>query len=258
MRMCIHLIGLLVFSQVLQVALAQTPERTLDPVVPVETRPVDWDSRYAWNVLWSDGWQVLWDDSKAGAIHPSRPWRQVTIYQPDADGACDDYDFAGRVLSVVGSLVSFATHEGFYCEGSPRPRAVTRFRTVDLRTGADVDIRLLVPDAVVVEALKQDDLVKSALGGRDPADLQDLIDTADGGCEVDFGDLASAFAFYDSRDDRVTVRFGLSHGCEALGGSLTEITVDLPTPTVLDFGAGHLMKFIGESWRVTLGLDTMG
>ena len=191
-----------------------------------------------------DGWEVRWDGSRGWA---TRGWQEVTMFEPDeALATCESYSFSGHVLSVVGSVVSYETRTAFYCEGTPRPRASASFGTVDLRTGADVDIRLLVPDAVIVEALKQDPLIATALGGRDPLRLQDLIDTVDGGCEVSFLFLGTSFAFYDVDDNEVTLRFGLTHGCEVMGGNLTEIDVSVPMPRVLDLAAaeaeGHLMK----------------
>ncbi|MCY4139582.1 MAG: hypothetical protein OXF56_15135 [Rhodobacteraceae bacterium] len=214
----------------------------------------EWD-----NVVESGGWQIGWDDSRAVAQRAEASSRRVTLYeQPEPSEECDYDELKGRVLSVVGSLVSFETTNGWYCEGNVRPGIVTRFRTIDLHTGAVVDIRRLVPDSTIVTALKQDGLVKEALDGHDPEDLSGLIDQADGGCDVSFWYLATSFAFYELRGDKVAVRFGLEHGCAVMQGSLNEIEIELPVPEGLDVedaeARGHLMNSLapGQLRRETL------
>lgn len=203
----------------------------------------EWD-----NVVESGGWQISWDDSRAVAQRAEPPSAPITtLYeQPEPSEECDYNELRGRVLSVVGSLVSYETTSGWYCQGNAHPGIVTRFSTIDLHTEAAVDIRRLVPDSIIVTALKQDGLVKEALNGRDPDDLSSLIDQADGGCAVSFWNLATSFAFYELRGDKVTVRFGLEHGCEVMRGTLNEIEIELPVPTgqnVEDAEAkGHLMN----------------
>lgn len=195
----------------------------------------------------SDGWQISWDDSRGTAQRSTPPSANVVLYQqPVPSEDCDYNELTGRVLSVVGSLVSFETSSGWYCQGTAHGGAVARFSTVDLETGAAVNIRSLVPETAIVAALKQDGLVNEALDGRDPEDLRSLIGQADGGCAVSFLLLATSFAFYELRGDKVAVRFGLGHGCEVMRGALNEIEIELPFPGGLDVEEadtrGHLMN----------------
>jgi len=195
----------------------------------------------------SGGWRISWDDSRGTAQRAADPSANVILYeQPNQSEDCDYNELRGRVLSVVGSLVSFETTSGWYCQGNAHDGAVARFATVDLNTGAEVDIRQFVSDTTVLAALKQDSLVNNALIGRDPDDLRSLIDQADGGCAVSFLLLATSFAFYELRGDRIAVRFGLGHGCEVMRGALNEIEIELPFPMGLDVeeadAKGNLMN----------------
>ena len=178
----------------------------------------------------SDGWKIQWDRSRGVAQHLEPPADRVVLYeQPKAHKDCEYNEVRGRVLSVVGSLVSVRTAYGWYCGGA-HPGHLVSFAAIDLRTGTRADIRQLVPDAVITTALKQDDLVRAALGGFDPLDLDSLVERADGGCEVSYRSLPTSFAIYNVRDGKATVRFGLSHACEFARGALTEIEIEVPAP----------------------------
>ena len=226
----------------------------------------------------SDGWIIRWDVMRGSALREKMDsiLRQVErdeerlgefiLYEQPAPSEDCDYDYKfGRVLSVVGALVSIEIHSGFDCG---RSRASSRFKTIDLRTGEKVDIRLLVPDSALVAALKQNEMVKEVLSRKpredvpqvgwwtkDPSDLYSLIESADtvSGCEMSFSDLATSFAFHHRSGDRVAVRFGLTHGCEAMGGNLTQFEVSLPIPAILasdlaqSEAQGHLMKDLADT-----------
>ncbi len=198
-------------------------------------------------VIESAGWRISWDASRGIAQRAKYLSEDVILYeQPDTSEECEYNEIEGRVLSVVGSLVSYETNSGWYCRGNAHPGQVVLFRTINLNTGEEVDIRQLVSEKVIVTALSQDSLVSKALDGRDPEDLQNLIDQADGGCAVSFLSLATSFAFYELRDDRVAVRFGLGHGCEVMRGAVNEIEIELPVPTGLNIekanADGNLMN----------------
>ena len=166
--------------------------------------------------------------------------------QPDPSDDCDYNEVRGRVLSVVGSLVSFETTSGWYCKGNAHEGRSVQFRTVDLDTGTEVDIRSLVPETTILAALTRDAFVARALNRHAPDDLRSLISVADGGCAASFWSLETSFAFYEVRDDAVAVRFGLGHGCEVMRGALNEVEVELPRPEGLDVEEaerkGHLMN----------------
>ena len=189
----------------------------------------------------SDGWEVSWDDSMGVA---TRGFNSVVLYGDPELLDCEDEVLRGRVLSIVGALVSFETDHSFYCKGAASSRAIRRFQTIDLRTGKEVDIRLLVPDSVLVAALKQNKVIREALelekvDIEDFPDLYSIIESGRGGCEIGFGDLGTSFAFHHRRGDQIAVKFGLSHGCEAMGGRLTQVGVYLPIPAILAAGLAH-------------------
>ena len=179
----------------------------------------------------------------------TRSANRVVLYGEPQLPDCEEEALSGRVLSIVGALVSFETSHSFYCEGAASSRAITRFQTIDLRTGQEVDIRLLVPDSVIVTALKQNKVIREALEQpsswieevdiEDFPDLYSIIEWGGGGCEIGFRDLGTSFAFHHRRGDQIAVKFGLSHGCEVMGGRLTQVGVYLPIPATLAAGLAH-------------------
>lgn len=204
----------------------------------------------------SDGWKISWDDSMGVATrgvtdsNDVEPWaNEVVLYGDSKLLDCEDEVLRGRVLSTVGALVSFETYHSFYCEGAASSRAIRRFQTIDLRTGQEVDIRLLVPDSVLVAALKQNKVIRESLEQpsswieevdiEDFPDLYSIIEWHGGGCEIGFGDLGTSFAFHHRRGDQIAVKFGLSHGCEVMGVRLTQVGVYLPIPAILAAELAH-------------------
>ena len=186
----------------------------------------------------SDGWEVSWDDSMGVATRGEWGANRVVLYGDPQLLDCEDEVLRGRVLSIVGALVSFETSHSSYCNGGAHPSAITRFQTIDLRTGQEVDIRLLVPDSVLVAALKQKKVIREALK-QPPPDLYSIIERGDGGCEIGFRDLGTSFAFHHRKGDQIAVKFGLSHGCEVMRGRLTQVGVYLPIPAILAAGLAH-------------------
>lgn len=88
----------------------------------------------------------------------------------------DYYDISGRVLFVAGTLVLIETKSERYCQGNAHLGQVATFRTDDLITGDEVDMRRMVPETTVLADLKRESLANKALDGRDPEDLRNLID----------------------------------------------------------------------------------
>ena len=61
-----------------------------------------------------------------------------------------------------------------------------------------------------------------------PKNLQQLCDSLDDECEIDFTFLLESFAIKSIHGDKATILFGLTHGCEVEKGNFTMIEIALP------------------------------
>jgi hypothetical protein len=91
----------------------------------------------------------------------------------------------------------------------------------------------LFPKTTILNALLKDRVAEKSPAGRKPKTIKKLVRTADGGCEIGFHLLNESFAFHHIRNNRVAVRIGLPHGCEALRGNYTELGIPLSIPSKL-------------------------
>lgn len=147
-----------------------------------------------------------------------------------------------KVLSVVGSYLS--TEDGGYwnCLGTAHPGAVTRFTSHHLwRPAQPLRLTDIFPEAQVLKALLAEPLIRKTLTKAKitplpttvPALLKQLTELNDE-CEYYFDDdLLERFAFHHVEKGQVAVRIGLSHGCEAARGRLTQLGILLPIPSAL-------------------------
>jgi hypothetical protein len=147
-----------------------------------------------------------------------------------------------KVLSVVGPYLS--TEDGGYwnCLGTAHPGSVTRFTSHHLwRLGQPLRLSDVFPEAQVLKALLAEPLIRktltkakiSPLPSTLPALVKQLTELNDE-CEYYFDDdLLERFAFHHVEKGQVAVRIGLSHGCEAARGRLTQLGILLPIPPAL-------------------------
>lgn len=156
----------------------------------------------------------------------------------DPDMRCDR-EGSYQVLSVVGPYVSLHQAGSGYCEGTAHPYAVQTYRALDVRR-ADKPVKLtdLFPEKELLTAFLGDRVVKKALAGQRPSTLKGVVEALAGyssdDCAYGFSDdLLERFAFHHLEGDRVAVRVGLSHGCEANRGGLTQLGLLLKIPPAL-------------------------
>lgn len=157
----------------------------------------------------------------------------VRSHERKEDGEVVESD-TYTLLSVVGPIVS--VREQWYYEGGAHPSYGTSFRALDALTGAKVSLRTLFTDDALFQALSADKVVREDLHGATPTTLDALLGALDGECARSMGpQLLEQFAFYevDAAQHRVAVRIGVSHGCEVLRGTFTQIGVYLPIPPAL-------------------------
>lgn len=167
----------------------------------------------------SAGWTIA-ASARSGTAR-SASGQRVELWSPaKPEKGCTE-ERSGKLLSVVGAMVSFQRDGNGYCEGAAHPWAASSFATVDLRSGKPVSLYALFPKAEVDAAIAADPFLVKAK--TDP----------DADCKFTLDDFDKSFAFVDLRGDRVGVRIGLTHGCEAARGSLTQIGVTLKPSAAL-------------------------
>lgn len=146
-----------------------------------------------------------------------------------SDVRTEDEQSIYEIASLVGPILS--VRETSAWNGGAHPGHLKRMRTKNLRNGQDdVPIGLLFSEHDVLGSLLQDSVVAAALKGSLPKTLQELVASADGGCEMSFDDLLVSYAFHHLQDGLVAIRFGLPHGCEAMRGKYTEIGIYMKIP----------------------------
>lgn len=175
--------------------------------------------------------------------------------EKDSDVHCE-YERTFKLLSVVGSIISYEDDYGLYCEQTAHPANESRFVAVDLSKPANAnrgkDESLLpgnvakltdyFPADVILKALLADAIIQKALAGKRPRTLAELMKligdefptVADDEklCFTLDPDLLTRFAFHHLEGDKVAVRLGLS-GTGVCRGNLTQIGLLLPIPAAL-------------------------
>jgi uncharacterized protein YecT (DUF1311 family) len=199
------------------------------------------------------GWDIVWNDVFATATHVESGG-EIELYRDessDTDG--DRYKNDYTMLSVVGPVVSWSFD--WYGEGGAHPTYGTLYRAFDLsKIDPEAPVlsisRKLVANLAdlfgeksVFRELMLDPVVQAALNGEftgkkapEPKTLDELLDSADGGCQSRMGDaLVTDFGFSYRLDGRIAVvQIGLSHGCEVNRGAFTLLTpLYFPIPEAL-------------------------
>lgn len=189
-------------------------------------------------LVWTTADLQAYDRSKPGIPLFSVVSTALEPYRGETEGQLDG-SFAP--LSWVGPLLSVETSETYYRPLMAHPSGLAQMFAVDLHRGGQRAVLtdwFAAPD--IHRALLGDSLVQRALrdqGLKPAANLEGLIKQLvgfSGDCRFAFApDLLQRFAFHHVKGNQVAVRFGLSHGCEAARGLLTEIGVYLPIPKAL-------------------------
>ena len=87
-------------------------------------------------------WRISHAKAK-GTARNTRTREKITLWSTPKSRRCTDYGSMGRLVSVVGTMVSFEISEGGYCKGAAHPYAWHGFRTIDLakpKDARDVDL----------------------------------------------------------------------------------------------------------------------
>jgi hypothetical protein len=193
----------------------------------------------------SGSWSVQKKGGRIIAVNSATKLTKTLFTDVDKEDEISHYE----VASLVGPLFSVA--ESLYWEGGAHPGHLARLVTVNLDSGkSPVLLTDLFPEEQIVGALLKDKVVRKALGGKRPTTVAQLVEMADGGCDMSFNQLNESYAFHHIKGGNVAIRIGLPHGCEVMRGNYTELGLYLPKPAALAGFLGQAAK------RKTLQGDT--
>jgi hypothetical protein len=174
---------------------------------------------YTWNVRWNEDFGI----ADSVVLYSVTEWDET------------ESSSKGKVLSIVGNLVSFSVESNGYSEGAAHPWHSRHFKTINAKTRGEVSLTDIFSEEEILQALLQDGVIQKRLNGRNPASLKELLEMDLGNCDFRLdGDALTGFAFHHVKNGQVAVRLGLTHGCEAARGSLTQLGFYLNIPSVLE------------------------
>ncbi len=199
------------------------------------------------------GWDIVWNGDFATATLVETG-REIELYRDEkVETETEFYERNATMLSVVGPIVSWT--QNWYSEGGAHPSYGTVYRTLDLSkidphapasgraARPEANLAALFGEKPVFRALLRDPAVRAALDGEftgkkalEPKTLDELLDSADGGCQSRMGNaLVTDFGFSYRLAGRIAVvQIGLSHGCEVNRGAFTLLTpLYFPIPEAL-------------------------
>ncbi len=171
------------------------------------------------------------------------------------------YALTVRLLSVVGSLLSYEETKDTYCKSAtgnwvwPHPSYETTYHVIDLNDPSkEVELTNLFSEDEILKALLGDPVVKKALGDRrtrkapktiaelinvfemEGLSLEPLAGTAEAprGCTFTLPeDILKQFAFHHLEDGKLAVRISLQPDVGACRTAHAQLGVVLPIPEPL-------------------------
>jgi hypothetical protein len=180
-------------------------------------------------------WKLIKNDSLT-VIRNVLSNRRDTIFVCHNEGEEDDSTEAAwlghsfneqyRIISIVGSLLSY--EYSFNMTGGAHPTGGAWYRTININTSDEVSLYYLFSGESILNALRKDSVIRKYAATTNYEDLDTLIGSLEGGCEVNFRDIFISFAITSIANDVVNIEFGLTHGCEVDYGRLTTIDIALP------------------------------
>jgi hypothetical protein len=223
-------------------------------------KPVAWHARKAGlRTVQNDPWTIVWTSDLGTARAPGTgPW---TLFERSADDPGCEREFSGRVLSVVGTVVSSFVSNSEFCAHAAHPSEDRTFTAVDvakvMKKESDPKSSLFewFERRQVVHALATDPYLAKFRAAPSLSDEDAIEALRESQCEFTTDGYETAWAVYDAQGDQVSVRIGLPYGCGAARGRITQIGLVLtPSP---DFRAkvqaaqrdGLLMSRLAADFR---------
>lgn len=191
-------------------------------------KPVAWHARKAGlRRVQIDPWTIAWTSDVGTARAPGTdPW---TLFERPADEPECEREFSGRVLSLVGTVVSSFVSNSEFCAHAAHPSEDRTFTAVDLskvaRKESDPKSSLFewFDRSQVVHALATDPYLAKFRTNPSLSDEDALKALGGSECEFTTDGYETAWAVYDAQGDQVSVRVGLPYGCGAARGRITQI-----------------------------------
>jgi len=151
----------------------------------------------------------------------------------EAGSLSSEYFFNTRhdVIYLIGPYLSY--EYSYNGSGGAHPIYGSYYRTLYIPTKKEVSLDSLFEPDVIFRTLLKDSLIIRSMANKNPEDLYELISSLEGGCEISYSDLLISFAIKSVDSKKAEVEFGLTHGCEAMRGNFTTITINLPVSSVL-------------------------
>lgn len=180
---------------------------------------------------------MSWSVKKVGQkiVASNRMTKQKVTVSQDSEEEGDvfkgsDQRYQSRtnyeIVSLVGPVLSIC--RSYYSDTGARPSYGTEFEVVNLDKGKEeISLTDIFDESEVLTALLKDKVIRKAIGNSNPKNLKE-VESAEGGCEMDFSEMNRSFAFHHIKGNDVAVRIGLRHGCEAMRGMFTQIGIYLP------------------------------
>ncbi|MEB3299209.1 MAG: hypothetical protein VKO21_06960 [Candidatus Sericytochromatia bacterium] len=172
-----------------------------------------------------------------------------------------------RIEAQVGRYLSLRESLSGHVPGAAHAWADTTLKTLDMATGKPIRLTDLFPAKDIHAALLQDPIMRKALEGDRPADLDSLISKVSGYRDPDGvyaleSSLLDHFSLHRLEGGKVAVRVALPYGVEVYRGHLTQLELKLPVPPGLaddlrraaDRSAGILAP---EAEKVLAGRSTV-
>jgi hypothetical protein len=257
----------------------------VEPQVRIATRPTATAPQTFRTVHEEDegsNWAITHSHASAFAVHGATGLR-LTLWESEDASDYKDYSMEGRLVSVVGNVVSFEIMEGGHREGAAHGFAIHQFGAVMLDWGfgdkvQGVPLKWLLQDEIeclensgFYEDISEDDMdmaIKALCESPQmEAPLRAVIEAApplrdmpekDRGCTFQEEALTgTSYAFHQLEGDQVIVHLGLGHGCEVLRGAFTEVLFGYKPPEGLmkELRQAEKRGLLGHQLRPAEGRD---
>lgn len=215
--------------------------RRLALLAPLLTFALAWPARgepkETPKTLQAGSWTLTWTSKSGKATGPQG--RTVVLWeQPKPEPDCAEETIDGAVLSVVGTIVSMDLSRYSDCGGA-HPSSWRTYEVLDLtQPSRRLSLYDFFDKSEVQRVMNADPFLRKAKTREDAE------------CEFTLEGFEKSFAFHHVEGNKVAVRVGLTHGCEAMRGHLTQLGLLLtPKPDFLTRlraaeQAGTLMKSV--------------
>jgi len=158
----------------------------------------------------------------------------------EGDFACSGPRFQTiKVTAQVGRYLGTEVLDSGSMPGAAHPWASKTLETLDMATGKPVSLDTLFPAHAIFDAMMKDPVVKQALAGAKPKNLEELRDaladktTPDGVYFFPKDGLFEHFSFHHVKGDQVAVRLALPNAVEGARGTYAQLGLYMDMPREL-------------------------